>query len=438
MLESLSLTRGTNTPLTYTYNGNQLTTLSGMLTGTQVYDGNGNLEFDYRSDVTSGFLDFDHNILNLVSAVGGGQDIVYDYTAAGEKVAMYDNSTGVTIEYVKGIEYTNGQLTAIVTEEGRAVPNGGTYRYEYTLKDHLGNNRVRFDSNGGALRQIQEDDYYAFGLNVSRYNLGDKDKHLYNGKELQEQFNQYDYGARFYDPVIGRWTSVDPLAEKTKKVSPYIYGANNPIRFIDPDGMEVIASDDQSKKNIKYTLTKEEAKFLSFDKNGKVDTKKLNKYKGSSDNFNALKELANSKTGYHFAVASEYTSGDGKSTTLVGDNDNGTRGVTLLPGAEIDPSPDKDVYIYTSDKLSEERQVKNTAHEGYAHALLYEFKQQGQDVDPNHHFQAVVKTEIDPDTKQPIYNMIRTETNDVLKQQLRKVETQAVENYRKWKEGGDN
>ena len=62
----------------------------------------------------------------------------------------------------------------------------------------------------------------------------------YNGKELDlmHGLNTYDYGARQYDPILVRWDRVDPLCEKKPWQSPYIYGKNNPLRYIDPDGKD--------------------------------------------------------------------------------------------------------------------------------------------------------------------------------------------------------
>lgn len=151
-------------------------------------------------------------------------------------------------DYLRGKELKNGVMESVYHRDGRAVKNGSSWQYEYWLKDHMGNTREIFsDANGdgvitGTERRGQVD-YYNYGMEWngmwSRHeNTSPENKYRYNGKEKWDEMalGLYHYGARMMDPILGRFTTVDPLVHKMPGYSPYSYSFNNPIRFIDPDG----------------------------------------------------------------------------------------------------------------------------------------------------------------------------------------------------------
>ncbi|MGC4040333.1 MAG: RHS repeat-associated core domain-containing protein [Flavobacterium sp.] len=161
------------------------------------------------------------------------------------------------------------------------------------------------DKENDEVKVLEENHYYPFGLKHTNYNYVNRHytpseekpgitrienlppgsqqlyKYKYNDKEWQDELslNMYDYGARNYDPALGRWMNIDPLAEMSRRFSPYAYAVDNPVYFIDPDGMKVI---NFYEKDRTAALEKMNSKQADFD----------SKYSGKSDrkDFDSRKE----------------------------------------------------------------------------------------------------------------------------------------------------
>ena len=256
------------------------------------YDANGNMTSDENKGITS----ITYNHLNLPVKIVFDNDsnfrIEYLYDATGKKVAkkvhtketVYfpcqggggggESSRGTSTASVTqqcsstsqvleetdylagGFQYKFGQLEFFPHAEGFVKWDGGYAQYYFNYTDHLGNVRVTYYDDGSGTPVLwEESNYYPFGLKHKGYNEPEQyerywgngvvtnqsvnsNKYKYNGKELQDELglNMYDYGARNYDAAIGRWMNIDPLAENSRRFSPYTYANNNPIFFIDPDG----------------------------------------------------------------------------------------------------------------------------------------------------------------------------------------------------------
>ena len=169
---------------------------------------------------------------------GDGNVIEWTYDAQGTKWQKH-SSDGLTKDYTAGLEYENETLDAIYHVEGRAVPDdSGEFDQQYCLKDHLGNTRVMFDESGAI---IQENHYYPFGMEMNgAWTPANVSDYRYNGKELDREFglDWYHYGARYYDPAVGRFTGVDPISDQFAWVSTFNYAENEPVRHVDLHGLQ--------------------------------------------------------------------------------------------------------------------------------------------------------------------------------------------------------
>ena len=200
------------------------------------YDANGNLTRDLNKNIT----EIQYNVLNLPSRVtfADGNRIEYMYDASGTKLRTvhYINGVARTTDYCGNAIYENGELKMLLNEVG--YYSFQDKKYHYYLKDHQGNVRVVADEDGNV---EETNDYYPFG-GLMASSSGSVQPYKYNGKELDGSngLDWYDYGARHYDPALGRWHTMDPMCEKYYSVSPYTYCVNNPMKYIDPNGEDIL------------------------------------------------------------------------------------------------------------------------------------------------------------------------------------------------------
>ena len=274
--------------LTLTLNGNQLNRVDDAVTASAYnggfefknganaadeysYDANGNL----TKDLNKGISGITYNFLNLPNVVtfSDGSTITYTYGADGTKLRTVHKigSTTTTTDYCGNVIYENGVQKLLLTEEGYITLSDS--KYHYYLKDHQGNNRVVI-SQSGTVEETSH--YYPFGGTFA--SAGNVQPYKYNGKELDTKkgLNWYDYGARHYDAVLGRFITVDALYDKHFKVSPYVYCGNEPVGRIDPDGNDwrVQTHYNRETDKIEYKITVRAA-LINNSNNKELDIKTL-------------------------------------------------------------------------------------------------------------------------------------------------------------------
>ena len=191
------------------------------------------------------------------------------FTAGGEKVRTYTDTE--KRDYIAGFEIVDEEVESYQFGDGRILfhtpEDEPTLRHQFYLKDHLGNTMVTFedknddgvvvgnteDMEPGTEEIVQRNLYYPFGMSVNRdwwqnapapVNVTDQD-YRYNGKELETEYglDWYFYGARMYDPAVGRFMGVDPIADQFAFVSVYNYAENEPVAHIDLWGLQAVTPD---------------------------------------------------------------------------------------------------------------------------------------------------------------------------------------------------
>lgn len=245
--------------LNYTYPSysNKLTKIQDLTSGNtdlgDFRDGtNTDDDYDYwldgslKKDKNKKIASITYNYLKLPEVItfDDTKTITTEYDAEGTKLKKIV-SDGETTDYEEDDIYVNGVLYQTSHDEGRIV-NGV---YEYNITDHLGNLRLAFRDSLGIAVPTQSIFYDSFGLSMKGMQITRSPLNFnnfqYGTKEIDLVTGYNDFGARMYGAAEGRWFTQDKMREKWNMYSPFSFSLNNPLRYTDPDGNDIINAKDR-------------------------------------------------------------------------------------------------------------------------------------------------------------------------------------------------
>ena len=205
------------------------------------YDQNGNVLF-------RGAQRLDYDVNNHLSRVinTNGTITTFGYAGSGERLWEQSGTNALQVWIGNNYEEKSGQKLFHVYANGQTVctfDKTGTNVYEYYHPDYLTSTSLQTDRSGN---QIQHYEYSAFGQ--TRYTQSTnvfKVSRLYTGQILDDSTGLYYYNARYYDPILGRFTQPDdtiPDLFNPQSFNRYSYCVNNPLRFTDPSGHDFVTA----------------------------------------------------------------------------------------------------------------------------------------------------------------------------------------------------
>jgi len=340
------------------------------------YDANGNITRDDTRAISSVSY---HPFLNLPKKVSftDGSYLMWDYRPDGKKVKSTSaekyirvtvNADGDTIvrqhsqfntdtrNYLGAFEIS-GSTWRVFHQAGHTdIASSGTVTNRFYLRDYLGSTAAVIDENGDVLQSTA---YFPSGLPLTPNNLAPQTIRLHTGKDyfgLQDA-GWYDNRARYYDCIIGRFTTQDPLAEKYPWLSPYNHCANNPLKFVDPDGQRISVIE----KGIDYIYTYTDDGYGFYDAHG-------NPYQGNSEFISKLTNALNSIS---------YNNGH----LLIQDLCNSELNITYAPLTNGNPYTeqisDTHILISLNQELNSSEFISSVAHESI-HGAQFVFGQGGR------------------------------------------------------------